>query len=131
MLSNEPASVSSSRSDFIVNTLTGSFNLDTSESFLTFLTRKSAHIFAYFILGVLAYNAFKSKSTSHKQAIIISIIFCLIYAALDETHQLFISGRSGEVRDVALDTTAACLGVFMHYHFNKIYQTRKKIQNQL
>lgn len=41
-----------------------------------------------------------------------SILVTMIYASTDEFHQLFVDGRSGEVKDVLIDTCGAVLGVF-------------------
>lgn len=35
------------------------------------------------------------------------------YAALDEWHQTFVSGRSGQVQDVCIDSAGALFGVFL------------------
>lgn len=39
-------------------------------------------------------------------------ISCFIMAAANEYHQTFIDGRSGEVRDVLIDSAGALLGIF-------------------
>ena len=42
----------------------------------------------------------------------ISALFIgIIYASLDEIHQLFIEGRSGQVIDVCIDTIGVALGI--------------------
>lgn len=40
-------------------------------------------------------------------------MICLVaaYAATDEYHQLFVPGRSGQVRDVVIDTVGGTLGL--------------------
>ena len=52
-----------------------------------------------------------------------SIIVCALYAASDELHQLFISGRSGEIRDVVIDSIAASIGIVLIsyiYKYSKV-----------
>ena len=40
----------------------------------------------------------------------VSVICASIYAISDEVHQIFIDGRSCELRDLAIDTVGAILG---------------------
>ncbi|MDB5163077.1 MAG: hypothetical protein JWN28_684, partial [Candidatus Saccharibacteria bacterium] len=47
--------------------------------------------------------------------IFLSILFVGFYAISDEFHQLFVPGRSGEMRDVLIDTTAGALAVCILY----------------
>lgn len=122
MLSSEVSGVSSGRSDTIVNLLTSSLHLNLSQEFLTFLTRKTAHIIAYFILGILIFNVVKTYRLRVHNAIFASIGFALVYAASDEFHQLFVPGRSGELRDILIDTTAATIGILL---FSFIHKRRK------
>jgi VanZ family protein len=37
---------------------------------------------------------------------------------------MFVKGRSSELTDVLIDSTAASIGVFAHYYFAKIRNTR-------
>lgn len=115
LLSNEVASTSSGRSNEIVRYLTTSFHFDFPQEFLIFITRKAAHIIAYFILGILAFNVASTHKFEHRRAILLSIIFAFAYAISDELHQLFVPGRSGEIRDILIDTTAAALGIYLYY----------------
>ena len=115
IFSQQPASISSGQSSVFVEQL-HHIVLSIDQQLLTFIIRKSAHIFAYFILGILMFNALWrikfSKLTSGWPAIS-SITICTLYAASDELHQLFISGRSGEVRDIIIDSIAASIGVVL------------------
>ena len=38
-------------------------------------------------------------------------IFCFGFAAFDEMHQLFVNGRSGQIKDVILDSSGALTGI--------------------
>ena len=71
--------------------------------------RKAAHMFCYFILGILAYLLLHQFYGLQPITIIYTLIFCFIYACTDEIHQLFISGRSGQVTDVLIDTCGAII----------------------
>lgn len=111
LLSNEVADTSSVRSGAIVDFIAQSVSW--SEGLLTFLTRKAAHIFVYFVLGILMFNAVRYH-VSLRRAVWMSIVFVLAYAVFDEVHQLFVPGRSGEIRDVLIDTMAGGVGIVLY-----------------
>ena len=86
---------------------------------LVYPVRKSAHFIIYLILGILFYNLIRLYMNKNFKILIISILMCVIYACSDEIHQLFIFGRSGELRDVLIDFIGSLLGVMMAYKFYK------------
>ena len=75
--------------------------------------RKCAHFTIYFILGILFYLLIKEYNLELNKTLAISLLFCIIYACSDEIHQLFIFGRSGEIRDVLIDSLGSFLGIFI------------------
>ncbi|MDP3443957.1 MAG: VanZ family protein [Ignavibacteria bacterium] len=112
MLSSEPSVVSSGRSDLIVGAISGSLHLTLSQEIMTFMVRKSAHTIAYFVLGILIFNIVKDfKFNRDMLAMSVSITGAFLYAVSDELHQLFVQGRSCELRDIMIDTVAATIGV--------------------
>lgn len=88
--------------------------------------RKCAHLTIYFVLGMLTYSLLKQYDFNNNELIILSILFCMLYACSDEIHQLFIYGRSGETKDVLIDTFGSFLGVFMSKNF--LFYYRHKIK---
>jgi VanZ family protein len=68
----------------------------------TFL-RKLAHIAEYAILGGLILRAARNTPTA--------VLLASAYAATDEVHQAFVTGRHGSPFDWLIDTAAAVLGV--------------------
>lgn len=92
----------------------------------TFIVRKTAHFLAYFVLGILVYMFLKDYIQS-KRLIISTILICFLYASSDEFHQLFVNGRSGEIRDILIDTTGGLTSTIILYIFNSI---RNRIQNK-
>lgn len=111
-LSAQPASVSGDLSDRLLYR----FLLALSPAFaasgeaarveavelLSFVERKAAHMFLYFVLALLLLAAL-SFWTSRRRALPGALLLCAAAAALDEYHQTFVPGRSGEVRDVLVD----------------------------
>lgn len=113
MFSNEIADSSSERSGAIVEVISRSVSW--SQDILTFLTRKAAHIFIYFVLGIVAFNVVKDFPLSKKRAVLVSVLFVVLYATTDEFHQSFVPGRSAELRDVLIDTTAGAMGTLVYF----------------
>ena len=87
---------------------------------LNYSVRKSAHVFEYFVLGVLALNVFDAFNVKRK--VLFAKILCVLYAASDEFHQLF-TGRTASVTDVLLDSAASIVGIYL---LNLIFSRRKK-----
>lgn len=81
---------------------------------LHYLIRKNAHFFAYLVLGILVLNAVRRSGDKEIQSLGIALIVCVFYALSDEIHQLFVPGRSGEWRDVMIDTAGALFGMGLY-----------------
>ena len=127
LMSSEVAGTSSARSDEIVRTIQ-SIGVNTPTDLLTFLVRKAAHICAYFILGILIFNLLKEYDLGVKKMIFASIAIAMLYACTDEIHQMFVPGRSGEVRDVLIDTAGAALGVVVYAALSsRLYKSSKLV----
>ena len=80
------------------------------------LSDKIEHFSAFFILSVLLNLAlmFQKKSfILYKYSALVTIIITLSYGAVDELHQIFIPGRSADIRDWLADATGVILGVFI------------------
>ena len=93
---------------------------------LTTFVRKGAHFSIYTCLGILTYLYTSTYSLSKKKKILFTIIFCLIYACSDEFHQMFVDGRSGEIRDVCIDTSGAIFGTAIVSLISKIVNLKNK-----
>ena len=127
LFSNQKADDSSKLSDGLILKVANVFvdnDLSTNEKELilekyTTIVRKTAHFAIYLVLGILVINFLCEYNIKH--IILVSIIVCLLYSITDEVHQLFIEGRSGEVRDILIDTIGSCVGIYSYYIFkNKI-----------
>lgn len=77
----------------------------------SFYIRKLAHITEYLILGFLMFNLLKQYSVTN---IYYAIGLSILYSCTDEFHQLFISGRSGSIRDVLIDTIGILIGTYLY-----------------
>ena len=123
LLSNEETVKSSKKSDGLiirsVELFTGkSLSVQEKEKvlkYLVFPVRKCAHLSLYLILGILVISLLREYMVIDTKLVLLSLLICFLYACSDEVHQLFVPGRSGEVRDVLIDTLGACLGVSFYY----------------
>jgi len=78
---------------------------------LSFFERKAAHMFLYFVLILLLWAALLPLLRGRRRQMALSAALCALLAGLDELHQTFIPGRSGQLRDVAVDLTGAAIAL--------------------
>src|SRR5205823_7408981 len=80
--------------------------------FLNYILRKAGHSSEYFILLALALRAFQSGRPELRwYSPIAALALCAGFAATDEFHQLFVSGRTGNMRDVLIDLTGSVVSL--------------------
>ncbi|MCI1931471.1 MAG: VanZ family protein [Clostridia bacterium] len=72
--------------------------------------RKTAHFTEYAVLGALLYFTLKYYKQNNT-AVILSWIGCTLYAASDEFHQIFVSGRTPQFTDICIDSAGAFIGI--------------------
>ena len=85
--------------------------IQASEFYLAdFVMKKTAHFVEYAVLSILVYRALTQAGIGPKKAMLISIIFSILYAISDEWHQSFTPGREPNVRDVIIDTVGVFAG---------------------
>ena len=124
ILSNQPATNSTKLSNSFISTTIGNvykiFNNNVTEEKLIEIqekyshpVRKLAHFTIYLILGLLVGLLIKEYNFNNKQIILISLLICFIYAISDEIHQLFINGRSCEIKDIIIDTSGSFIGIIL------------------
>ena len=82
------------------------------------LSDKVEHFTAFFLLAILLNLTLIYQRKSRflfEKAFIATIIICLLYAAVDEIHQLFIPSRFAELLDWVADGSGVIMGVFLVY----------------
>jgi len=119
--SNQVADVSSTSSgrivNFIANLLPGIKNMPEEEKevicseVLQPIIRKTAHFSIYALLGFFTINFALTYKGTNYQKCLYSWLFGTVYAMTDEIHQLFIQGRSGEFRDICIDSLGVITGI--------------------
>ncbi|MBR2590149.1 MAG: VanZ family protein [Clostridia bacterium] len=80
--------------------------------FTEFFVRKMAHTLEYAALGFVSAFAF-AYTLKKAKYFYFGIIFSFVYSITDEIHQLYVPGRSGQVRDVFVDLAGTLLGVLV------------------
>lgn len=91
------------------------------------IIRKLAHFLEYFILAVfiLIFANYVAKwKNQHKFILVffISLTVCALYAISDEFHQIFVSGRTGQIVDSCIDTTGAFFGLLFYTTYHLAYK---------
>lgn len=79
---------------------------------LGFQIDKLLHLLEYFIFTILLIRAFKNSTvrTLKDNALLIDIIFIILYGSLDEFYQSFIPNRDSSIFDVLFDTIGGVIG---------------------
>jgi len=82
---------------------------------------KIEHFIAYFVLGITFCIWIPSKKWFAKPVVygIIVIVLCTLFGISDEFHQTFVPGRSGDLYDLAVDSAASVISVFVYFLFIK------------
>lgn len=104
-LSSRTANESAKQSGAVLGWLISCFG---ENAFTDFIVRKLAHFLEFtglcFLFNVALYY------TRGKVSPVLATAFTSLYAATDEVHQLFVDGRSCELRDWAIDSCGAIVG---------------------
>ena len=111
------------------STESGSLSLKLAQIFLPFLEidtahfliRKMAHFTIFASLGFSLYRSFSFFKGQKPSVFWFCLGFLILYAGLDEFHQLFVSGRSGEIRDVCIDSCGGLLGISLSFWLRKVF----------
>ncbi|MDQ5951222.1 MAG: hypothetical protein QG639_499 [Patescibacteria group bacterium] len=87
-------------------------------SVFDFVFKKGAHMFVYAVLYLLLVRAVK-KTVSHDSATYfwLPIVLVVAYAITDETHQQFVPGRYGTIRDIGFDVLGAGIVFLRQYRY--------------
>lgn len=87
------------------------------------ILRKCGHFTEYCILGVLSALVALCAKRHHENLLVLG--YCVLAASVDETIQLFVSGRSGQITDVMLDSVGALTGLVFIRLLHKCLKIKK------
>lgn len=131
LFSSDTADESNMKSDGIVVSIAEFFaqktlniqeRRETIDKYVLFI-RKGAHFSIFFVLGLLSISFLKEYHDITWKEMFYAFLFSFLYACSDEFHQLFVSGRSGNIIDVGIDSLGAYVGILFYYFY---YQLRRK-----
>lgn len=114
LLSAETGDQSGSLSNGILLSIAKLLKISDTKAFVDtfgFFIRKLAHFSEYFILYIITYECFKEYNCP--KLIVVSVLFCVLYASFDEFHQLFVDGRCGQLSDVVIDSSGSIVSCFL------------------
>jgi VanZ family protein len=75
------------------------------------IVRKSAHLTEYAVLAMLTVRAQTTPGERVPRLVLLrTLVYCAVYALIDEGHQTLVPSRTGSPIDVLIDTTGAALG---------------------
>lgn len=126
--SNQDGNESSRASSLFVDYIIKALNLSDAQetvSKVTLIIRKLAHFTIFAALGMslggVSYNLFT------KRRFLCAASAGLLVAVLDESHQIFVSGRTASVKDVLIDFSGAlCGAAFMFLIIYIVKKLREK-----
>jgi len=82
---------------------------------LSEVTRKSAHVCEYGMLGLLLCRWLRAALPgSVWRLALLAVVLATSYAGLDELHQALVPSRTGALRDVGFDLLGAALGCVLY-----------------
>ena len=90
------------------------------------ILRKLAHFSIYMVVGILIMTFVSTYKLLLWKKLFISIMVGVVYAISDEFHQTFIQGRSGELRDVLIDTTGVVCGIAIILIIISVYKALRE-----
>ena len=71
-----------------------------------------------FILDIWSYKCY-----------LFSIVLGFIYACFDEFHQLYVTGRTGQLMDIGIDMIGVLFGVLVFYIYGLLVKVRRLGKN--
>lgn len=95
------------------------------------IVRKNAHFFIYFFLGIFVLNGLKKSGINGYLSGGLALFFCMTYAITDEVHQLFVTGRGAQLKDVLIDSTGAATGIILSSIIGWVVKSRTNRSNRI
>ncbi len=108
----------------ITNSHPNEVKLEKASALLNTPLRKVMHAFVYFVLSfliILMVNViFKNKK--FVLSFIITTLLIILFSSLDEYHQTFVVGRTGQFKDVLIDSIGGMCGIIFYGTYYLVYK---------
>lgn len=88
--------------------------------------RKMAHMTEYAVLGFLLTGSYVDQERKRLYRFLVPAVFGSLYAVSDELHQLFVPGRSCELKDMLIDSCGVVIGTLAGLYIFIYWQSRKE-----
>jgi VanZ family protein len=76
-------------------------------------------------MRALVVNAFMRSGARGFSAFTFAFVFCVFYAEIDEIHQLFVLDRSGQIKDILINSAGAVIAIGLYRMAIRIWRTFK------
>ena len=116
----QPADMSTLESKWVLALLRRLIPFKLTEHFI----RKLAHFTEFAVLGVLAGTLFGGRCQHLWTGFLFAVMTGVITALCDETIQLFVTGRAGQIPDVWIDVAGATAGAVIALSVRAIWRRR-------
>lgn len=77
------------------------------------------HLVVFFLFNFFLLMSIKGNKNIKPIYIIITLIVSILYAFLDEFHQIFVPFRNPSIQDILTDTAGIFLSTILIFYFNK------------
>ena len=127
--SMKPSEISSADSGWVLQVVQESFvSMGISAGWLTeHIIRKTGHFSEYTLLGILLYGCIKSYCFPRERRYFIRFAAGFLVPFVDETIQLMVEGRSGQISDVWLDCAGVAFGIMLAALLERYGRRLKKV----
>lgn len=126
--SMKPAGLSSADSGTVlelVRNICASVSID-SGMITEHIIRKLAHFSEYTLLGIFLFSCLDSYELGRESRGMLQIILGFSVPFTDETIQLFVAGRSGQISDVWLDCAGVVFGTLICWAMVQIHGRKRE-----
>lgn len=103
----------------IIASVKADINIEDTEEIISFIIRKMAHFSIYFVGGILIFNFVNTFPLKLRNVMLLAFVLGCVYSISDEIHQLFISERAGQIRDVLIDSTGVLIAILLMGKFKE------------
>ena len=126
LFSNQTGPESSNVSNGVLKIIEDITHIPLTSDLASFVIRKLAHFTEYAILGILCANLLKNYQKLTYKNLIWIFLFCALYAASDEFHQMFVGGRAPRLLDVAIDSCGSAVGILSYFQICLFQKNKHK-----
>lgn len=108
----------------ITNSHPNSTKIEKASRLLNAPLRKVMHASVYFVLAflIILFVNYLFKNKKYLVSSLISLVLIIALASFDEFHQTFVAGRTGQIKDVIIDTCGAIVGILFYGTYYYIYK---------